>query len=167
MGPSAQKHSLDDFNADNFGHSGHGFIRGAQISVGPADLEGGPIGAAAEHDPPPGTPLGGGLSRFHLEVFRASRCARRANRKPALRGSDHRPRSGCSRSVWFARASINLRLAARPNGPRASKISRAKAGNNQPLWVRRTCGVLRSAQARRERTTKAGRAWAPIPRPPW
>ena len=35
MGPSAQKHSLDDFNADNFDHGGLGFIRGAQISVGP------------------------------------------------------------------------------------------------------------------------------------
>ena len=33
MGPSAQKHSLDDFNADNFDHSGQGFMRGAQISV--------------------------------------------------------------------------------------------------------------------------------------
>ena len=39
MGPSAQKHSLDDFNADNFDHSGLGFIRGSQISVSPADLE--------------------------------------------------------------------------------------------------------------------------------
>ena len=46
MGPSAQKHSLDDFNADNFDHAGLGFIRGAQISVAPADLEGGPIGTA-------------------------------------------------------------------------------------------------------------------------
>ena len=34
MGPSAQKHSLDDFNADNFDHEDLGFIRGAQISVG-------------------------------------------------------------------------------------------------------------------------------------
>src|SRR5271165_2948561 len=44
MGPSAQKHTIDDFNADNFDHSGVGFIRGAQISVSPADLEAGPIG---------------------------------------------------------------------------------------------------------------------------
>ena len=28
MGPSAQKHTIDDFNADNFDHSGLGFIRG-------------------------------------------------------------------------------------------------------------------------------------------
>ena len=43
MGPNAQKHSLDDFNADNFDHGGLKFIRGGQISVSPADLEGGPI----------------------------------------------------------------------------------------------------------------------------
>src|SRR5437660_2796889 len=46
MGPSAQKHTLDDFNADNFDHAGKSFIRGAQISITPADLEAGPIGAA-------------------------------------------------------------------------------------------------------------------------
>src|SRR6266568_530185 len=38
MGPSAQRHSLDDFNADNFDRAGQDFIRGAQISVAPADL---------------------------------------------------------------------------------------------------------------------------------
>ena len=43
MGPSAQKHTIDDFNADNFDHSGLGFIRGAQISIGTPNLEGGPI----------------------------------------------------------------------------------------------------------------------------
>src|ERR1700733_9124480 len=41
MGPSAQKHTVDDFNADNFDHGGAGFIRGAQISIGPPNLEGG------------------------------------------------------------------------------------------------------------------------------
>jgi gluconate 2-dehydrogenase alpha chain len=46
MGPSAQKHSIDDFNSDNFDHSGLDFIRGAQICVGPIALEGGPIGAS-------------------------------------------------------------------------------------------------------------------------
>ena len=46
MGPSAQKHTIDDFDADNFDHKDLGFIRGAQISVGPAGLEGGPIAAA-------------------------------------------------------------------------------------------------------------------------
>src|ERR1700676_1607145 len=32
MGPSAQKHTIDDFNADNFDHSGLGFIRASQRS---------------------------------------------------------------------------------------------------------------------------------------
>jgi gluconate 2-dehydrogenase alpha chain len=52
MGPSAQKHSIDEFNADSFDHSGLGFIRGAQICVGPVALEGGPIGATTMPTPP-------------------------------------------------------------------------------------------------------------------
>jgi hypothetical protein len=43
MGPSAQKHTIDDLNADNFDHAGAGFIRGAQLSIGTPDLEGGPL----------------------------------------------------------------------------------------------------------------------------
>src|SRR5262249_17356883 len=62
MGPSAQKHSVDDFNADNFDHAGLGFIRGAQISIGPVALEGGPIGAATMN-PPPGVPRWGAAYR--------------------------------------------------------------------------------------------------------
>ena len=53
MGPSAQKNSLDDFNGDNFDHKDLGFIRGAQISAGPAGLEGGPLGTCDEHEPSP------------------------------------------------------------------------------------------------------------------
>src|ERR1700732_702625 len=44
MGPSAQKHTIDDFNADNFDHGGVGFIRGSQVSIGTISLQGGPIG---------------------------------------------------------------------------------------------------------------------------
>ena len=69
MGPSAQKHSLDDFNADNFDHSGLGFIRGAQISVTPADLEAGPIGAAVSMNPPPGIPRWGAEYRDFLAKY--------------------------------------------------------------------------------------------------
>jgi len=69
MGPSAQKHSLDDFNADNFDHSGLGFIRGAQISVAPADLEAGPIGAAMSMNPPPGVPRWGASYRDFLAKY--------------------------------------------------------------------------------------------------
>ncbi|PYR98513.1 MAG: GMC family oxidoreductase [Acidobacteria bacterium] len=69
MGPSAQRHSLDDFNADNFDHSSLGFIRGAQISVSPADLEAGPIGAAVSMNPPPGIPRWGGAYRDFLAKY--------------------------------------------------------------------------------------------------
>lgn len=58
MGPSAQKHTIDDFNADNFDHRDAGFIRGSQISIGTANLEGGPI-SASSIAPPPGTPRWG------------------------------------------------------------------------------------------------------------
>ena len=75
MGPSAQKHSLDDFNADNFDHSGLGFLRGAQISVGPADLEGGPIGAAMSMTPPPGTPRWGAAYRDFISKYFARHAA--------------------------------------------------------------------------------------------
>jgi gluconate 2-dehydrogenase alpha chain len=69
MGPSAQKHSLDDFNADNFDHSGLAFIRGAQISIGPADLEAGPIGTAMSMNPPPGIPRWGAAYRDFLAKY--------------------------------------------------------------------------------------------------
>jgi gluconate 2-dehydrogenase alpha chain len=69
MGPSAQKHSLDDFNADNFDHGGLGFIRGAQISVAPAELEAGPIGTALGMHPPPGIPSWGAAYRDFLAKY--------------------------------------------------------------------------------------------------
>src|SRR6266571_3709305 len=69
MGPSAQRHTLDDFNADNFDHSRLGFIRGAQISVSPADLEAGPIGAAVSMNPPPGIPRWGAAYRDFLAKY--------------------------------------------------------------------------------------------------
>jgi gluconate 2-dehydrogenase alpha chain len=75
MGPSAQKHSLDDFNADNFDHSGLAFIRGAQISITPADLEAGPIGTAITMNPPPGTPRWGAAYRDFLAKYFARHAA--------------------------------------------------------------------------------------------
>jgi gluconate 2-dehydrogenase alpha chain len=54
MGPTNQKHTIDDFNADNFDHSDLGFIRGAQISASCAALDAGPIGTAMSMNPPPG-----------------------------------------------------------------------------------------------------------------
>lgn len=74
MGPSAQKHSIDDFNADNFDHAGLGFIRGAQISIGPVALEGGPIGAVTMN-PPPGTPRWGAAYRDFFAKYYARHAA--------------------------------------------------------------------------------------------
>lgn len=65
MGPSAQKHTIDDFNADNFDHGGQNFIRGSQISVGTGNLQGGPIGHTTTA-PPPGTPRWGAAYRDYL-----------------------------------------------------------------------------------------------------
>jgi gluconate 2-dehydrogenase alpha chain len=65
MGPSAQKHTVDDFNADNFDHRNAGFIRGSQISIGTANLQGGPI-SASTMAPPPGTPRWGARYRDFL-----------------------------------------------------------------------------------------------------
>ncbi|HEY7297238.1 MAG TPA: GMC family oxidoreductase [Xanthobacteraceae bacterium] len=69
MGPSAQKYTIDDFNADNFDHGGLGFIRGAQISSGPAGLEGGPIGTAMSMNPPPDVPRWGAKYRDFLVQY--------------------------------------------------------------------------------------------------
>jgi gluconate 2-dehydrogenase alpha chain len=68
MGPNAQKHSIDDMNADNFDHAGLGFMRGAQISVGTASLQGGPIGAAGMPTPP-GIPRWGAPFRDFLAKY--------------------------------------------------------------------------------------------------
>src|SRR5215472_16782539 len=70
MGPSAQKYSLDDYNADNFDHKDLGFIRGAQISAGPAGLEGGPLGTAMSMPPPAGVPRWGAPFRdFYAKYY--------------------------------------------------------------------------------------------------
>jgi gluconate 2-dehydrogenase alpha chain len=74
MGPSAQKHTIDDFNADNFDHGGLGFIRGAQISIGTPNLEGGPI-SATTIVPPPGTPRWGAAYRDFFSKYYARHAA--------------------------------------------------------------------------------------------
>jgi gluconate 2-dehydrogenase alpha chain len=69
MGPSNQKHTIDDFNADNFDHSGLDFIRGAQISVSCAALDAGPIGATQAISPPPGMHNWGAAYRDFLSQY--------------------------------------------------------------------------------------------------
>ena len=74
MGPSAQKHTIDDFNADNFDHRGANFIRGSQISIGTINLQGGPIGATTMN-PPPGIPRWGAAYRDYLATYYAKQAA--------------------------------------------------------------------------------------------
>ncbi len=70
IGPNAQKFSFDDFNADNFDHAGLGFIRGTQIAIATANLEGGPLGAAMALDPPPGIARwGAGYRDFFAKYY--------------------------------------------------------------------------------------------------
>ena len=70
MGPNAQKHSLDDFNADNYDHASVGFIRGSQVAIATANQEGGPIGTALGIEPPHGTPRWGAAYRdFFAKYF--------------------------------------------------------------------------------------------------
>ena len=72
MGPNAQRHSIDDYNADNFDHKDLGFIRGGQISIGTAGQQGGPIGAAINMVPPPGIPRYGAAYRDWYAKYFAS-----------------------------------------------------------------------------------------------
>jgi gluconate 2-dehydrogenase alpha chain len=74
MGPSAQKHTIDDFNADNFNHADVGFIRGSQISVGTGNLEGGPISLTTTA-PPSGVPRWGAAYRDFLAKYFARHAA--------------------------------------------------------------------------------------------
>jgi gluconate 2-dehydrogenase alpha chain len=74
MGPSAQKHTIDDFDADNFDHGGVGFIRGSQISIGTISVQGGPIGTTT-FNPPPGIPRWGAAYRDYLAKYYARQAA--------------------------------------------------------------------------------------------
>src|SRR5215467_12962467 len=69
MGPNAQKHALDDFNADNYDHGGLGFIRGSQVAVATANTEGGPIGTAMGMEPPHGTRRWGAAYRDFMARY--------------------------------------------------------------------------------------------------
>jgi gluconate 2-dehydrogenase alpha chain len=69
MAPSAQKFSIDDFNADNFDHKDLKFIRGAQLSMGTANLQGGPIGFSTINPPPDVKPWGAEYRDFLATYF--------------------------------------------------------------------------------------------------
>ncbi|HEY7296591.1 MAG TPA: GMC family oxidoreductase [Xanthobacteraceae bacterium] len=71
MGPNAQKHALDDFNADNYDHANMGFIRGSQVAVATASTEGGPIAAATGMETPHGVPRWGAAYRDFFAKYYA------------------------------------------------------------------------------------------------
>ena len=165
MGPSAQKHTLDDFNADNFDHKDVGFIRGSQISIGTGNLQGGPIASPRQHRRRRAA-LGCGLSRLPRAVLHPPRRDGRADREPALRRPDDRSRSQCARRLGLAGAAADLRLAAAERA-RARRVHAEEDGGDRPRdGCARRCGGRRSARpARRARITRAARAWAAIRRP--
>ncbi len=71
MGPNNGKHTIDDYEADNFDHSGLGFIQGGAISVGTIALDGGPIGVVQGMNPPPGMPRWGAPFRDFFSKYYA------------------------------------------------------------------------------------------------
>jgi len=75
MGPTAQKHTIDDLNADNFDHSGLGFILGAQISVQGPGFDAGPIAASVGMNTPPGVPSWGAPYRDFITKYFARHAA--------------------------------------------------------------------------------------------
>ena len=70
MGPNAQKHSLDDFNADNYDHGGLGFIRGSQVATLHCQPGRRPDRHRPDGAPPAGTPRWGAAYRnFFAKYF--------------------------------------------------------------------------------------------------
>ena len=130
MGPSAQKHTIDDFNADNFDHKDLGFIRGAQISAGPASLEGGPIAHRHEHEPAARRPaLGRAYRDFLAQVLHAPPAMTGQTENLPYARPDHRPRSECARRLGPAGAAHDLRLA-------AAKRASARRVRRRTSWRR-------------------------------
>ena len=111
MGPSAQKHTIDDFNADNFDHSGLDFIRGAQLSIGTPNLQGGPIAASTIATPPGVRAAVRNTATSSPMPMRARRHGG-ADREPAVSGSDDPSRSQRARRLGHAGAARHLQLAA-------------------------------------------------------
>ena len=99
MGPSAQKHTLDDFNADNFDHSGVGFIRGSQNLDRHRQPGGWPDQPHHDSTAAERAALGCCLSRLPRAVLHPSRRDGRADREPGLPGPDDRSRSQCARRL--------------------------------------------------------------------
>jgi gluconate 2-dehydrogenase alpha chain len=168
MGPSAQKHSLDDFNADNFDHGGQRFIRGAQISITPADLEAGPIGAAMAMNPPPGVPRWGAAYRDFLATYfarHAALVAQTENLPYADQTIDLDPNVRDTFGLPAPRPDLRL---APPERNGAHRVPASASSKNwDARWAPRMSGARPRARARPARTTRAARAWAAIPKHRW
>src|SRR4029078_8088463 len=71
IGPNAQKHALDDFNADKYDHKDAGFIRGSNLAIATAGQEGGPLASGLAFEPPHGMPKWGAAYRDFLGTYYA------------------------------------------------------------------------------------------------
>ena len=165
MGPSAQKHTIDDFNADNFDHASLGFIRGSQISVGTGNLQGGPISLTTTM-PPPGTPRWAPpiATSWRSTTPGTPRWWRRPRTCPCR--PDHRSRSQRARCLGPAGAAPDLRWR-RPTELARVEFMMKKMEEIGARWAPPTSGARRSARALRAHTMRAAPAWAAIRRPRW
>ena len=91
MGPSAQKHTIDDFNADNFDHNGPG-LHPWRADLGRSSRHRGrPDRCHHDDESAARRPaLGRELSRLLREILHAPHGDDRADREPALRRPDDR-----------------------------------------------------------------------------
>jgi gluconate 2-dehydrogenase alpha chain len=167
MGPSAQKHSLDDFNGDNFDHGGLGFMRGGQISVGPADLEAGPIGTAMSMNPPPGTPRWGAAYRDFLAKYFARYAAIVAQTENLPYVDQTIDLDPIVRDQWGMPAPRLTYDWRRPNETARIEFLFQKLEGSAMRWARRRCGGRFSRRGCRDRTMRAGRGWEAIRKIPW
>ena len=152
MGPSAQKHTIDDFNADNFDHSGLGFIRGAQLSIGTPNLQGGPIAFSTIAHAAGHAELGRGLSRFLRQVLRAPRRHGGADREPAV----SRIRPSISIRTCATPGACRRRASPMTGGGRAS--APASSSCRRSWWRSATRWAARSLAGAGQSGRRAGRA---------
>ena len=154
MGPSAQKHSLDDFNADNFDHSGSGLHPRRADFGSTRQTRGGPIGIAIDRGTARGnSALGRRLSRFPRASI--SRAMPRSWRRPRtcpmpIRRSISIPNVRDAWGLPAPRLTYDWR---RPNELRAGRVH---AGETRPRSARPWARASLADAAVRHR--RAGRA---------
>ena len=166
MGSGALATAIDDFNADNFDHSGLGFIGGGSITVGPE---------RRAADPEPERAAGHAAVRQRLEG-RGQASTTTASSASASRASRRRTRPTSSISTrttatTTAIRSCGSRSTGRPNerkmvayaGTKLLEIMTGAIGRRD-IVVRRprlAAGPLRQRRRTSRPTTRAARSWAP------